>query len=381
MAKRVAKSRLKETAFSQYNLRDAYITDLSSYHAAIRDEAIFSNYGIKALVRVPAIGFEDNENNVDEYNNFVDIEWNDTTETVVPLFKEYLENVNANGMGPDMDGIFGLEVLIPTKLHLPRNSRIVFTEYNSRDERIAREWVVLSTVMKQLSGGKTYSRIANCVPARQGTYDTGDLNGPNTIWFDYKVDEHGFNKLTDIRAQGTIWFNNIPIDRTQSIRAIKAEIYERLPEFPEIIEQVEIPIFYDTRPKYIIEPGVGFNIGEEYDILDDNGNPVYVQISDKGEKVALVLTVKAVNSLGGICEFALNVERGFTPLGEDGDMEIELVKDEAFPAKIMLTSIYVGSDLYNEVLSADVITKPKYLVPYRLDAALIAKTISASVTS
>ena len=56
------KSRLKETNFSRFNLRDAYITEYPEYASALRDEALFSNYGIKALIKVPKI-----ENNVDEY--------------------------------------------------------------------------------------------------------------------------------------------------------------------------------------------------------------------------------------------------------------------------------------------------------------------------
>ena len=126
MAKSSSKSRLKEVDFSSYNLRDAYITDNVSYVAALRDEALFSNWGIKVLVRVPAHEEDINENNVDEYSNFVDIEWIDTVETVVPKFNDYRINVSDEGMTADgTTGVYPLEILIPTKLHLPRNSRII----------------------------------------------------------------------------------------------------------------------------------------------------------------------------------------------------------------------------------------------------------------
>ena len=121
-------SRLKETAFSNYNLRDAYISSITDYVSALRNEALFSNYGTKVLVRIPLTdNFEDTDNFVDEYNNFVNIEWKDTVESVIPLFKEYRQNLSEAGMTADgIDGIYPLEVIIPTKLHLPRNSRLVF---------------------------------------------------------------------------------------------------------------------------------------------------------------------------------------------------------------------------------------------------------------
>ena len=115
------KSRLTETDFSHINLRDAYITSYPEYAAALRDEALFSNYGIKALIKVPK-----KENNVDEYSNFVDDDFEITTESVVPKFEQYRQNVSVEGMSADgTEGLYPLEVLIPTKLHLPKNSRIV----------------------------------------------------------------------------------------------------------------------------------------------------------------------------------------------------------------------------------------------------------------
>ena len=96
-------SRLQETAHSSFNLREAYISDTAEYVAALRDEALFSNWGVKVLIRIPVTDdFDDlNENNVDEYSNFVDVTWEDTTELVIPLFKEYRQNQSENGMTAD----------------------------------------------------------------------------------------------------------------------------------------------------------------------------------------------------------------------------------------------------------------------------------------
>ena len=197
------KSRLKETDFSRINLRDAYITDYPEYAAALRDEALFSNYGIKALIKVPKY-----ENNVDEYSNFVDDDFEITTESVVPKFDQYRQNVSVEGMAGDgTEGLYPLGVLIPTKLHLPKNSRIILTEYNSKEYIVAREWTVLSTEMKQLSGSKTYTRVAYCVPARHTIHRTLEFD-PNysILYFEiHKVKDITINK--NLRALGCLYFD------------------------------------------------------------------------------------------------------------------------------------------------------------------------------
>ena len=105
------------------------------------------------------------------------------------------------------DGIYPLEVMIPTKLHLPRDSRLgVFSEYDSRENEIVREWTVLGTQMKQLSGSKTYTRVANCVPSRKDTFISANTCLA-TIWFDHE--QFYLEKSRDIRAQGNIWFVNM----------------------------------------------------------------------------------------------------------------------------------------------------------------------------
>lgn len=385
MVRKVSNSRLKETAFSQYNLRDAYITNMTDYQRSIRDEALFSNWGMKVLVRIPATDEDANvlaDNLVDEYSNFTAINWIDTTETIIPRFTEYRQALSEAGMQADgVDGLYPLECIIPSKLYLPRNARIVFPEMDNKEDCIAREWVVLGTIMKQLSGGKTYSRIANCVPARRSSFDTADLKGLHTIWFDPYIDEQGININKEIHAQGTIWFVNRPVNMNHSVRAIEATIFERLPVFPEIEEQIAEPFYYDTRPKHIISGGVGFEKGEEYDVYDENGNLVYVNTTEGGNPVQLILTVKEVNSIGAIEEFSLNVEKGFTGFGDEGYIQIELAKDESFPAIINLVSIIATGDNYEESLTAQIIEAPKYFTPYMMTVSLTAKNVTMEVVS
>lgn len=220
------KSRLKETDFSRINLRDAYITSYPEYAAALRDEALFSNYGIKATVKVPKV-----ENNVDEYSNFVDDDFITTVESVVPRFEQYRQNVSVEGMAVDgTQGLYPLEVLIPTKLHLPKNSRIILTEYNSNEELVAREWTVLSTEMKQLSGSKTYTRVANCVPSRQTIYHTGDFEEQFGIFYFNTSDVESY-KANDLRANGCMYFNIKPVSITRNL------IYDEIQENYEGIDQ------------------------------------------------------------------------------------------------------------------------------------------------
>lgn len=220
------KSRLKETNFSRFNLRDAYITNIVEYLACCRDEALFSNYGIKATVKVPKV-----ENNVDEYSNFVDDDFITTVESVVPRFEQYRQNVSVEGMAVDgTQGLYPLEVLIPTKLHLPKNSRIILTEYNSNEELVAREWTVLSTEMKQLSGSKTYTRVANCVPSRQTIHHTGDFEEQFGIFYFNTSDVESY-KVSDLRANGCMYFNIKPVSITKNL------IYDEIQENYEGIDQ------------------------------------------------------------------------------------------------------------------------------------------------
>lgn len=229
------KSKLKEIDFSRFNLRDAYITDYPDYASRLRDEALFSNYGIKATIKTPKI-----ENNVDEYSNFVDDDFDITTESIVPKFEQYRQNVSIEGMAADgTTGLYPLEVIIPTKLHLPKNSRIVLTEYNSKEYIIAREWVVLSTEMKQLSGSKTYSRVAYCTPSRQTIHRTmefEDLYG--ILYFDtHEVTDKIVSK--SLRAHTNFYFTIKPVSLRKN--AMYEEFQEDLDSREEIQEMPEVP--------------------------------------------------------------------------------------------------------------------------------------------
>ena len=229
------RSRLKETDFSRINLRDAYITSYPEYASALRDEAIFSNYGIKAIIKVPKI-----ENNIDEYSNFVDDDFIITVESIVPRFEQYRQNVSVEGMSADgTQGLYPLEVLIPTKLHLPKNSRIVLSEYNSNEFMIAREWTVLSTEMKQLSSSKTYSRVAYCVPSRQSIHRTTEFENEYGIFYFNvdKVTNVDINK--NIRANLCFYFNinSISIGNSSAYEEIQENLYDgidkEIQEVPE----------------------------------------------------------------------------------------------------------------------------------------------------
>lgn len=225
------KSKLKETDFSRFNLRDAYITDYPDYAARLRDEAIFSNFGIKALIKTPKI-----ENNVDEYSNFVDDDFDITTECIVPKFEQYRQNVSVEGMAADgTEGLYPLEVLIPTKLHLPKNSRIVLTEYNSNEYIIAREWTVLSTEMKQLSGSKTYTRIAYCVPARQAIHRTTEFENLYGIFY-FTINNVDNTLNSSLRAQTRFYFNIRPVSFRKGMNY--EEIQENLNDYGEEIQEL-----------------------------------------------------------------------------------------------------------------------------------------------
>ena len=379
MAKHSNLSRLKETAFSRYNLRDAYISEIAEYIGDLRDSAIFDNYGTKVLIRIP---LDDNgelkDNFVDEYNNFVNINWMDTSESVVPLFKEYRQVLSEEGMTADgVDGIYPLEVIIPSKLHLPRNSRIVFNEYNCREEKVAREWTVLGTVMKQLSDSKTYSRIANCVPSRQSLYNNIET-ALGTIWFDWNKDCK-LDNYNNIRAQGTIWFLRNGIDQTKVKKIIQDGIWEQVPEYPQYFEQVESLMYYDSRSQHIIESTGEFNIGDEFELLDEAGEVIYIVTDEeKSTKEQLYLTITKVSDVGEILEFKLNIERGYTMFGKDGIIDVRIQKEEA-EATIELVSIpWVGENL-QETLEAVEILAPKYIHPYKLDVVFSAKPLAISV--
>lgn len=254
------KSKLKETDFSKFNLRDAYITDYPDYAARLRDEAIFSNYGIKALIKTPKI-----ENNVDEYSNFVDDDFDVTTEVIVPKFEQYRQNVSVEGMSADgTEGLYPLEVLIPTKLHLPKNSRIVLTEYNSNEYIIAREWTVLSTEMKQLSGSKTYTRVAYCVPARQTIHRTMEFENVFGIFY-FDISNVSISKNDKIRANTCFYFKVTPA-------SFRKDLYEEIQE-----DIQDIPEQYNPISKDLL-------IDEDTLVISDDDGIIEVNMPSPGNK-------------------------------------------------------------------------------------------------
>lgn len=375
MVKSSSKSRLQETNFSSYNLRDAYINESIELLAALRDEALFSNWGIKVLIRVPAHEEDINENNVDEYSNFVDIEWIDTVETVVPKFNDYRINVSDEGMTADgTTGVYPLEVLLPTKLFCPRNSRIVLSEHDAYENRIAREWVVLSTQIKQLSGSKTYTQIADCVPARKETYDSANTSYLSEFWFDYGLDTPF--KIEDVRAQGIIWFLREGIPRTRMIIGKRYnETYEQVNYNSDYAEYVRIPVYYDNRSQNIVNAGTGFAVEDVYELYDDDGKQLYVIIDDE-ENIKIPLTIKVTEAgeQGELLGFKYNVERGYTLFGKDGVLQVTIAN-----AVLNINCIDINNYTYQETILTPKVSSPKYIYPQNKIAKFSAKRIAISV--
>ena len=377
--KKNSKSFLAENNFSSYNLRDAYITDIVDYLAVLRDESIFSNYGIKALIRIPS-DKDGNilENNIDEYSNFVDKYWIDITETVVPKFTAYRQNISQYGMSADgIDGLYPLEVIIPSKLHLPRNSRIIFTEYNGFDDKIAREWVVLSTLQKQLSASKTYSKVANCVPAREGSYDNCEMAIGN-IYFDYSI--NNLLKTKKIHSLNIIWFDVNLIDKNSVNKLYTNSIYEQIPEYPLITEQISLLMYYSDNPSCIIESGTGFNINDEFDIVDINNIPIKISLAeDESNYIPFKLIVSSVDENGGITSFKLNTNFGYTNFSIFGDLKVNLKSSSGKNALISLQAIPWNGDINQESINVNGEKHIKYIKTNNMIALFKARPIAISV--
>lgn len=375
MAKSSSKSRLKEADFSSYNLRDAYITDNVDYLATLRDEALFSNWGIKVLIRVPAHEEEIADNLVNEYSNFVNVEWIDTVETVVPKFNDYRINVSDEGMTADgTTGVYPLEVLLPSKLYLPRDSRIILSEHDAYENKIAREWVVLSTQMKQLSGSKTYSQIADCVPARKETYNSTNTSYLSEFWFEYGLEQP--IKIEDVRAQGIIWFLRDGISRTKMVIGKRYdETYEQVTHDSEYAEYVRIPVYYDNRNQNLVNAGTGFAVDDEYELYDDDGNQLYVIIDDKENiKVPLIMKITEAGDNGEIIGFKYNVERGYTLFGKDGVLQVTIAD-----AVLNINCIDINNYTYQETILTPKVSNPKYIYPQNKITKFSAKRIAISV--
>lgn len=375
MVKNSSKSRLQETDFSSYNLRDAYINESIELLAALRDEALFSNWGIKVLIRVPAHEEEIADNLVNEYSNFVNVEWIDTVETVVPKFNDYRINVSDEGMTADgTTGVYPLEVLLPSKLYLPRDSRIILSEHDAYENKIAREWVVLSTQMKQLSGSKTYSQIADCVPARKETYNSTNTSYLSEFWFEYGLEQP--IKIEDVRAQGIIWFLRDGIPRTKMVIGKRYdETYEQITHDSEYAEYVRIPVYYDNRNQNLVNAGTGFAVDDEYELYDDDGNQLYVIIDDKENiKVPLIMKITEAGDNGEIIGFKYNVERGYTLFGKDGALQVKIAD-----AVLNINCIDINNYTYQETILTPKVSNPKYIYPQNKITKFSAKRIAISV--
>lgn len=144
-----------------FNYRSTFKGKQIDYLASLRDSAIYNLYGVRATARIPKI-----ENNVDEYQNFKDDEFDTQQIICVPEFTDYRQVLSQYGMSAEDNVDYPLDILIPSALHLPRNSRIILSEFDASENKVGREWRVLSTETKQLSNSKSYTKVAHCVPSR-----------------------------------------------------------------------------------------------------------------------------------------------------------------------------------------------------------------------
>lgn len=375
MAKSSSKSTLKETDFSSYNLRDAYITSNVEYLADLRDESLFSNFGIKVLIRMPAKNGKIVSNNVDEYSNHVNTEWIDVVESVIPKFNDYRINVSDEGMTADgTTGVYPLEILLPTRLFCPRDSHIILSEHDAYENQIAREWVVLSTQMKQLSGSKTYTQIADCVPARKETYNSVDTSYLSEFWFEYGTEIPV--KVEGIKAQGIIWFLREGIPRNRMVIGKRYnETYEEINYNSDYAEYVRIPVYYDNRDKNLINCGTGFAINDVYELYDEDGKQLYVLIDDEENiRVPLSIKITKCGPNGEILGYKYNVDKGYTLFGKDGVLRVT-VKD----AILDINCIDINNYTYQETITNLKVSSPKYIYPQNKIAKFSGKRIAISV--
>ena len=174
-----------------FNYRSEIEDRQIDYLASLRDSAFFNLYGIQVEIKTPK-----KENNLDEYINYVDDDWNTLKSIVVPQFKEYRRILSM--LGQTAESNYPLDILIPSALHLPQNSRIILNEYDSNENKIAREWRVLSTESKQISNSKTYARVAHCVPARANLYKTVKACSADCVIEFYPVTDYKILKKLEI---------------------------------------------------------------------------------------------------------------------------------------------------------------------------------------
>lgn len=202
-----------------FNYRSVIEGKQIDYLAALRDSSFFNLYGIPVEVKIPK-----HENNLDEYVNYVDDEWDVQKTVVVPKFTEYRSILSQ--LGQTAEDEYPLEILIPSALHLPRNSRIILDEYNSHENKIAREWRVLSTESKQLSNSKTYTRIAYCAPARASIYKTSNTEDLVVMSSFEPISDYVI--LHDLTATSVNYFDVVPVMNGKTKDEAMAESTNRL---------------------------------------------------------------------------------------------------------------------------------------------------------
>ena len=180
-----------------FNLRSSFQDMQIDYIASLRDDAIMSIYGIPVIIKTPK-----QENNLDEYINYTDKnkdDFNYQKSFVVPKFKEYRQILSQYGNTAEEN--YCLECTIPSALHLPRNSRIILNEYDSNEYKVVREWRVLSTVTKQLSNSKSYTRIANLVPDRTSLLNTSKIQKVDCALIFYPITDYRIKKEGKLTAE------------------------------------------------------------------------------------------------------------------------------------------------------------------------------------
>lgn len=199
----------KTSRIIEFNHRSAIERAQVDYLAALRDGAFFDNFGIRVQVKIPKV-----ENNLDEYINFVDDDFNVQETVVVPKFKEYRRVLSELGQTAEED--YPLEIAIPSALHLPMNSRIILNEYNANENRIAREWRVLSTELKQISNSKSYTKIAYCVPARSNIFITSEVVSCS-CYVMFESDISDYEVLPKQVAYACVMCKTYPVDNLEPV--------------------------------------------------------------------------------------------------------------------------------------------------------------------
>ena len=228
--------------------------------------------------------------------------------------------------------------------------------------------------MKQLSGSKTYSQIADCVPARKETYNSTNTSYLSEFWFEYGLEQP--IKIEDVRAQGIIWFLRDGIPRTKMVIGKRYdETYEQITHDSEYAEYVRIPVYYDNRNQNLVNAGTGFAVDDEYELYDDDGNQLYVIIDDKENiKVPLIMKITEAGDNGEIIGFKYNVERGYTLFGKDGVLQV-MIAD----AVLNINCIDINNYTYQETILTPKVSNPKYIYPQNKITKFSAKRIAISV--